>query len=302
MIRAILVDDKQANLNLLRKSLRSFADIEIIAEFTNPTMASKEIINLKPDVLFLDIEMPGMTGFKLAEIVKPVCDQVIYITEYSEYGSDVFEQGHLPLHFITRERRDELLPSAIAKLLAKVDEQKRKNETLIAYSADSVVKLQLLNNRTISLGLQIGSVTKVSEILLSAESFTSLTKFIFFKKYGKQIPKLSREWLNQKLDRKIFPNLNQSIKRLHQDIQNNLAKENISLPREVFFDEKVRGFSTLMIDQANIIVYTDFNELNNWFDHYISKLIKELKLIIVIKIIEHKGKYDISISNALPID
>ena len=89
-IRTILIDDETPARDILRHYLNDYPDIEIIAESADGFDGLKKITELKPDLVFLDIQMPRLTGFELIEVMteKPV---VIFTTAYDQYAIRAFE-------------------------------------------------------------------------------------------------------------------------------------------------------------------------------------------------------------------
>jgi len=86
MIRIVLVDDEPQSCRSLAIKLKSIAeDIDIIGTYHHSAKAISGIRKLKPDVVFLDIEMPGMNGFQLLEQIEEFNFEVIFVTAYDEY-------------------------------------------------------------------------------------------------------------------------------------------------------------------------------------------------------------------------
>src|SRR5579862_1405890 len=84
MIRAVIIDDERLARNELKKLLQEFPEIEVIAEAANANEGIEKIDSLNPDLIFLDIQMPGKTGFDmLAELDK--APDVIFTTAYDDY-------------------------------------------------------------------------------------------------------------------------------------------------------------------------------------------------------------------------
>ncbi len=89
-IRALLIDDERLARVELRKLLTDFPSIEVVEEAANVAEALDKIDQLKPDLIFLDIQMPGKTGFDLlAELDR--FPQVIFTTAHHEYALKAFE-------------------------------------------------------------------------------------------------------------------------------------------------------------------------------------------------------------------
>lgn len=89
-MRAIIVDDERLARKELNSLLEDYNDIEIVAEASNADEAAEQIETLKPDVLFLDIQMPEKTGFELLEMLTTV-PKVIFTTAYDDFALKAFE-------------------------------------------------------------------------------------------------------------------------------------------------------------------------------------------------------------------
>jgi len=88
-LKAILVDDEKNSLENLQQKLQEFCpSIHVIAAAQRPEEAIFLINHHKPDVVFLDIEMPRMSGFKMVEELKDVDFEIIFITAYNHYAID----------------------------------------------------------------------------------------------------------------------------------------------------------------------------------------------------------------------
>ncbi|NLE04463.1 MAG: response regulator, partial [Crenarchaeota archaeon] len=93
MIKAILVDDELFALKELQLQLESLPNIQIIGSFTNPLESFFNITMLNPDVVFLDIDMPEVSGIYLAEQIMTTHPQVkiIFVTAFDKYAINAFE-------------------------------------------------------------------------------------------------------------------------------------------------------------------------------------------------------------------
>jgi two-component system LytT family response regulator len=89
-LRTIIVEDEELARNLMKSFLSGNDKIEIIAECENGFEGVKMINELKPDLVFLDIQMPKITGFELLELLehKP---QIVFATAYDQYAIKAFE-------------------------------------------------------------------------------------------------------------------------------------------------------------------------------------------------------------------
>lgn len=89
-IRAVIVDDEELARQVLREFLSSHDDVEIAAECANGFEAVKAVSDLKPDLVFLDIQMPKLDGFEVLELIGPGA-AVIFVTAYDSYAIKAFE-------------------------------------------------------------------------------------------------------------------------------------------------------------------------------------------------------------------
>ncbi len=91
-VRTIVVDDEPLALELLCSYLQAIPEIEIVATCKNGTEAIEAATKLEPDLMFLDIQMPGMTGFDVAKnLQSDLMPLVIFATAYEQYALDAFE-------------------------------------------------------------------------------------------------------------------------------------------------------------------------------------------------------------------
>lgn len=91
-MRALIVDDEQLARRGVVVRLKKFKDIEILGECSNGLSAVEKIIELSPDVVFLDIQMPGMDGFEvLRALPKENLPAVIFLTAYEQHALRAFE-------------------------------------------------------------------------------------------------------------------------------------------------------------------------------------------------------------------
>lgn len=91
-IRAVLVDDEQDSLDVLEILLQKHCPgVDITATFTDPKKAVKSIKTLQPDLLLLDVEMPGTNGFELLQQLKDYKGGVIFVTAHTQYAVKAFK-------------------------------------------------------------------------------------------------------------------------------------------------------------------------------------------------------------------
>jgi two-component system LytT family response regulator len=91
MIRAVLVDDEQPARERLRQLLAAHADVEVVGEADDGVQAAERIAECEPDVVFLDIQMPGASGLDVAASLGARRPLVIFCTAFDQYAVDAFE-------------------------------------------------------------------------------------------------------------------------------------------------------------------------------------------------------------------
>lgn len=90
-MKALLIDDERLARNELRRLLAAHKDIEIAGEAVDVDDAVEKVAALKPDLLFLDVQMPGADGFSLLERLEPPLPLVVFTTAYDEFAVKAFE-------------------------------------------------------------------------------------------------------------------------------------------------------------------------------------------------------------------
>src|SRR5215218_7749542 len=112
-MKAIIIDDERLARAELRKLLQEFPEIEIVDEAANVDEGILKIENHNPDLIFLDIQMPGKTGFDLLSELDRA-PQVIFTTAYDEYALKAFEVN--ALDYLLKPVEPRRLADAVEKL------------------------------------------------------------------------------------------------------------------------------------------------------------------------------------------
>lgn len=116
-IQAIIVDDEVLARSIIREYLTAHPEVQIVAECSNGFEAVKAVTELKPQLAFLDVQMPKLSGFEVLELIETDL-AVIFITAYEQYAVKAFEVHAVDylLKPFSRERFDEALARAQEKL------------------------------------------------------------------------------------------------------------------------------------------------------------------------------------------
>lgn len=113
MHRAIIIDDERLARNELKKLLIDFPQIEVVDEAANADEGIEKIDLLNPDLIFLDIQMPGKTGFDMLQELDKA-PHVIFTTAYDEYALKAFEVN--ALDYVMKPIEPKRLADALQKL------------------------------------------------------------------------------------------------------------------------------------------------------------------------------------------
>src|SRR4051794_11403916 len=90
MIRTLLVDDEELGRSTLRRALAVLPDFEVVGEAANGLEAIEAIAELRPALVLLDIEMPGLNGFEVVQQLSAP-PAIVFVTAYDEYAVRAFE-------------------------------------------------------------------------------------------------------------------------------------------------------------------------------------------------------------------
>jgi DNA-binding LytR/AlgR family response regulator len=91
MIRVLLVDDEEPARDRLRELLRAIPDLEIVGEAADGEGAIQKVVELRPELVLLDIQMPGISGLEVAACLPRPRPKVIFCTAFDQYAVDAFE-------------------------------------------------------------------------------------------------------------------------------------------------------------------------------------------------------------------
>ncbi|SET59193.1 LytR/AlgR family response regulator transcription factor [Thalassotalea agarivorans] len=136
-IRTIIVDDEPLALSLMEAKLGKFDNIDVIAKCKNGKEAIAAILDLEPDLVFLDIDMPKINGFEVIHNTQSeLTPMVVFATAYEQYALDAFKVN--AVDYILKPLDDELLARAVHRAqerFAQHDKSKEKYNLLNAIEA-----------------------------------------------------------------------------------------------------------------------------------------------------------------------
>ncbi len=113
-MKALIIDDERLARREVRRLLSEFSWISVIGEAENADEALTKINELRPDLLFLDVQMPGKTGFDLLESIRGEPPHVIFTTAYDEFALRAFEVN--ALDYLVKPITPERLALALSRV------------------------------------------------------------------------------------------------------------------------------------------------------------------------------------------
>jgi len=126
-IKTIIIDDELLARGLVKNYLEDYDNIEILGEFSDGFQGLKAINELQPDLIFLDVQMPKLTGFELLELLDQPYN-IIFTTAYNEYAIKAFE--HNAVDYLLKPFSQERFADAISKAISRLQNQAEKNEII----------------------------------------------------------------------------------------------------------------------------------------------------------------------------
>jgi len=128
MIKTVIIDDERLARQELKSLLNEFSDIEIIGEYANADEAIVGLKDLNPELIFLDIQMPGKDGFQFLESLEKV-PNVVFVTAYDEYALKAFEVS--AMDYLLKPVEESRLKEAIEKVREEISMEKELEKTSV---------------------------------------------------------------------------------------------------------------------------------------------------------------------------
>jgi two-component system LytT family response regulator/two-component system response regulator LytT len=200
-ISCIIVDDEQPALEEINFLLESIPEVKVIGQGRNGIEAIRLVEELEPDLLFLDIEMPGLNGFKVVEQLasRDALPQVIFVTAYDQYAVKAFDVNAVDyiLKPIERSRLEKAVQRAKKQLESETDVSSQLKNLINMMAPAALKKSKLLvkdKNRNLLVDSDEVIFANVSDsvVHLSTQDLTGETNF------------RTLEELQAKLDPEIF--------------------------------------------------------------------------------------------------
>lgn len=185
-MKALIVDDTRLARQELQFLLKNHKQVEVVGEAENADDAKAMIEELKPDLVFLDIQMPDKDGFELLEMLDEV-PQIIFTTAYSEYAIKAFDYN--ALDYLKKPITDDRLTLALQRVIENLEKKEEPKDVLNENSQVFVKD-----------GEKCWFVT-LKDVRLF-EIWDNYTR-IYFEDHKPMIPK-TLQYMESRLDSKVF--------------------------------------------------------------------------------------------------
>lgn len=162
MIKAIIIDDEPLARMIIREYLQKQEGIEVVAECGDGFEGAKAIQQFKPDLVFLDIQMPKLTGFEMLEIIDEL-PHIIFTTAFEEYALKAFEKN--AVDYLLKPISEDRFNQAIQKFYSLYNTQ-QKQESINALKQD--LEEETLERIVVKNGTQIKLIPVQQIIFLEA--------------------------------------------------------------------------------------------------------------------------------------
>lgn len=143
MIKALIIDDEKLSRELIRTYLSPYADIEVVGECENGFEGIKAILENKPDLIILDIQMPKLSGFEMLELLNDTdVLSVIFSTAYDQFAIRAFDL--CAVDYLLKPYTEKRFGEALEKALKKIAFEKSNSSVkdVISYARENEERLE----------------------------------------------------------------------------------------------------------------------------------------------------------------
>lgn len=143
-MKVFLIDDEQPAIDELAWMLESYKDLEVTGTFNDPKKALEGILLKAPEAVFLDIKMPGMDGFELAEALMRLRQppKIVFVTAYDDYAIQAFEIN--AVDYVMKPVEEDRLSKAVDRLRQQVQ---------VGDNVNQMIKDRYLTNKAVRVPL-----------------------------------------------------------------------------------------------------------------------------------------------------
>jgi len=202
MIKAIIIEDEQPARDLIKHYLTGHSNITLAGEFSDGFSGLKAIHELKPDLVFLDVQMPKLTGFELIELMDET-PQIIFTTAYDQFAIRAFELN--AVDYLLKPYSQERFNQAILKVSERI--QKEPQSQNITKLTEHISEKQEMLDRVV---VKTGSKIKVIPVdqIIYVESQDDYV--MIYSPEGKYLKQQTMKYFEQHLEPGKFLRIHRS--------------------------------------------------------------------------------------------
>jgi two-component system, LytTR family, response regulator len=202
-LKAIIIEDEELGRELVKNYVKILNTIEIIKECENGFEGAKAINELKPDLVFLDIQMPKLNGFEMLELIDDTSKpEIIFTTAYNQYAIQAFELNAIDylLKPFSQERFAEAIEKAVKRIRNSVREEKNVRALAHQPLTESLERIVVKSNSKIS----VIPTTKI-RYLEAQDDYVMI-----YSTEGKYLKQATMKYFEENLDPKEFLRVHRS--------------------------------------------------------------------------------------------
>jgi two-component system, LytTR family, response regulator len=208
-MKAIIIEDEEPARDLLRKYLEPFNDIEVIGEYIDGFEGAKAINQLKPDLVFLDIQLPRLTGIEVLELLDHA-PMIIFTTAYDEFAIKAFEKN--AVDYLMKPFSKDRFAQAIERVKSRIA-SKQPQEQNIQNLAENLATDTFLNRIVVRTPKEMAVIPVDNILYIEAQDDYVMIHTSNSRHMKKQTMKYFEERLNPeqfaRIHRTYIANINQ---------------------------------------------------------------------------------------------
>jgi len=205
MMKVIIIEDEAPAREIVKTFLKNHSDIELCAEYSDGFSGIKGIKEHKPDLIFLDVQMPKITGFEMLELMDEH-PEIIFTTAYDQYAIKAFEMNAVDylLKPFARDRFDQALEKARIKIATNKKEASSETAKKVIETLDE--KTETLHRIVVKKGGDIHVVPIEDLIYIEAQD----DYVMLYTKNGKFLKEKTMKYYESHLDQNLFVRVHRS--------------------------------------------------------------------------------------------
>jgi two-component system LytT family response regulator len=203
-MKAIIIEDENPAREIIKTFLKDFPEIELIGEFPDGFEGFKGINTIKPDLVFLDIQMPKLTGFELLELLDAP-PLIIFTTAYDQFAIKAFEKN--ATDYLLKPFSRDRFKLAIEKAYVKIEHKEDNPKEYINLVQQTLENKEILDRLVVKWGSKIKVIPLEQVVYFESED----DYVMIYTAHEKFLKQLTMKYLEERLDPKEFIRIHRSF-------------------------------------------------------------------------------------------